>query len=218
MTIRVLIADDQPPIRRAFRAAVDAQPDMTVVAEVGDGRQAVAQARRLRPDVSLVDVRMPVLDGIQVVEALAGPGRPDPLRVVVVTTFDLDEYVHGALRGGASGFLLKRSDPDLLVSAIRAAVAGDTLISPRITVRLLDRLGRRGEPGAVAGLTRREREIAEAVADGLTNAEIARTLFIAPGTVKNHLAAVQRKLGARNRVSLAAAVWSSRPESGPNGT
>lgn len=218
MTIRVLIADDQSAVRQAFRTIIDAQPDMVVVAEAGDGRQAVAQARRLRPDVSLVDVRMPVLDGLQVVDALAGPGRPDPLRVVVVTTFDLDEYVNGALRGGASGFVLKRSDPNLLISAIRAAVAGDTLISPQVTVRLLDQLGRRGESAAMARLTRREREIAERVADGLTNTEIARALFIAPGTVKNHLAAVQRKLDARNRVGVAAVVWSSRPKSGPNGT
>ena len=208
---RVLIADDQPDIRGAFRIILDAQPDMTVVAEAADGASAVEQARRLRPDVVLADIRMPKLDGLQVTRALAGYGVPDPIRVVVVTTFDVDEYVHSALRGGASGFLLKRSGPALLAEAVRAAVAGDVLISPQLTVRLLRTLAAPSPaptaPEARSPLTDREREIAGQVARGRTNAEIAAELFIAPGTVKNHLAAIQRKLNTANRVGIAAWAW-----------
>jgi DNA-binding NarL/FixJ family response regulator len=211
MPIRVLLADDQAAVRGAFRIILDAQPDMTVVAEAGDGDSAIAQARHLRPDVVLADIRMPGADGLEVTRRLAGPGVADPLKVVVVTTFDLDEYVNTALRDGACGFLLKRSGPALLTEAVRAAVAGDTLISPQITVRLLRRLAtpapdRPGRPSPDA-LTAREREIAAHVARGHTNAEIAQALHISPGTVKNHLAAIQGKLGTRNRVEVAAWVW-----------
>ncbi|MFI8460052.1 response regulator [Kitasatospora sp. NPDC085464] len=220
-SVRILIADDQADVRSAFRMILDAQPDMTVVAEAADGAAAVAEARRLRPDVVLADIRMPKLDGLEVTRQLSGQ-----CKVIVVTTFDLDEYVHTALRHGAAGFLLKRSGPVLLIEAIRAAVAGDSLISPQVTVRLLRHMALPGtEPkagsGAGAGaaaagsltavpteeLTAREREIAEQVADGATNAEIGAGLFISPGTVKNHLASIQRKLGARNRVGIAAWVW-----------
>ncbi|HJD83413.1 response regulator transcription factor [Kitasatospora aureofaciens] len=217
--IRILVADDQADVRSAFRMILDVQPDMTVVAEAADGAAAVQEARRLRPDVVLADIRMPKLDGLEVTRQLA-----DQCKVIVVTTFDLDEYVHTALRYGAAGFLLKRSGPVLLIEAVRAAMAGDALISPQITVRLLQHMAVPGSsavsgPAAAAGvpgpliagpveeLTEREKEIAELVADGATNAEIGARLFISPGTVKNHLANIQRKLGARNRVGVAAWVW-----------
>ncbi|GAA3007052.1 response regulator transcription factor [Kitasatospora sp. NPDC006786] len=219
--IRILIADDQADVRSAFRMILDVQPDMVVVAEAADGAAAVQEARRLRPDVVLADIRMPKLDGLEVTRQLA-----DQCKVIVVTTFDLDEYVHTALRHGAAGFLLKRSGPVLLIEAVRAAMAGDALISPQITVRLLRHMalpgaepvpGRGGAkaasaaPQSTAGpteeLTTREREIAELVADGATNAEIGAGLFISPGTVKNHLANIQRKIGARNRVGIAAWIW-----------
>ncbi|MGA5818369.1 response regulator [Kitasatospora sp. NPDC094028] len=212
--IRILIADDQADVRSAFRMVLDAQPDMTVVAEVPDGALAMQEARRLKPDVVIADIRMPKLDGLEVTRQLEGQ-----CKVVVVTTFDLDEYVHTALRHGAAGFLLKRSGPVLLIEAVRAAMAGDALISPQVTVRLLRHMAItepdvRPTPdagpliaGPVEELTTREREIAELVADGATNAEIGAGLFISPGTVKNHLANVQRKLGARNRVGIAAWVW-----------
>ncbi|MGW3077910.1 MULTISPECIES: response regulator [unclassified Kitasatospora] len=218
--VRVLIADDQADVRSAFRMILDVQPDMVVVAEAADGAAAVQEARRLRPDVVLADIRMPKLDGLEVTRQLA-----DQCKVIVVTTFDLDEYVHTALRHGAAGFLLKRSGPVLLIEAVRAAMAGDALISPQITVRLLRHMaipGMEPKPGPgvrsaaaatqpTAGpteeLTAREREIAELVADGATNAEIGAGLFISPGTVKNHLANVQRKIGARNRVGIAAWIW-----------
>jgi DNA-binding NarL/FixJ family response regulator len=208
--IRVLIADDQAEVRGAFRIIIDAEPDMAVVAEAADGASAVDQARHLRPDVALVDVRMPRMDGLEVTRRLAGPEVADPIPVVIVTTFDLDEYVHSALYHGACGFLLKRSGPALLTAAVRAAAVGDTLISPQITVRLLRHLrGRGGSPKerAAPGLTEREIEIARILAHGKTNAEIAAELSLAPGTVKNHVAAIQRKLGTRNRVGIAAWAW-----------
>ncbi|KQV24083.1 MULTISPECIES: response regulator transcription factor [unclassified Kitasatospora] len=212
MSVRILLADDHDDIRSAYRIILDAQPDLTVVAETADGASALEQARLLRPDVVLADIRMPKLDGLELTRRLAGPEVADPLKVVVVTTFDLDEYVHTALRNGATGFLLKRSSPALLVEAVRAAMAGDTLISPQLTVRLLRALPT-PEPVPGSGevpLTARERELAELVADGSTNAEIAERLFISAGTVKNHLANIQRKLGVRNRVGIAARVWGER--------
>lgn len=204
MTIRLLIADDQEMVRRGMRRILEQQPDMAVV-----GEAAVALARRLRPDVALVDVRMPRLDGLEVTRRLAGPGAAPPVRVVVVTTFDLDEYVYPALRYGASGFLLKRSGPALLVEAVRAAMAGDSLISPSITVRLLRHVTGRRRERQPAGepLTEREIEVAGMVAQGKTNADIAAELFISPGTVKTHVANIQRKLGVRNRVGIAVRAW-----------
>ncbi|MFI7028218.1 response regulator [Microbispora rosea] len=208
---RVLVADDQENIRSAFRIILDAQPDMTVVAEAACGATAVEQARHLRPDVVLADIRMPRIDGLEVTRLLAGPQVADPIRVVVVTTFDLDDYVHTALRNGACGFLLKRSSPALLAEAVRAAMSGDTLISPQITVRLLRdfTMPPPPTPGRVGStrLTDRELGITRLVAQGHTNAEIAAALFISPGTVKNHIAGIQRKLGARNRVGIAAWAW-----------
>lgn len=144
--IRVMIADDQAMVRTGFGMIIGAQPDMALVGEAADGVEAVSLARRLRPDVALLDIRMPRMDGLEALRLLAGPGVADPVRVVVVTTFDLDEYVHTALRNGACGFLLKDSGPALLVEAVRAAVSGDALISPSITVRLLEHLSPRRRP------------------------------------------------------------------------
>ena len=158
MTLRVLLADDQAMVRSGFRLILESQPGITVAAEAADGIQAVALARKLRPDVCLVDIRMPGLDGIEVTRALAGPGVADPLRVVIVTTFDTDEYVYGALRAGAVGFLLKDAGPALLIEAVRAASAGDALISPSVTVRLLQQLAppAAGPPPAAGTSSRSE--------------------------------------------------------------
>jgi DNA-binding NarL/FixJ family response regulator len=207
VTTRVLIADDQEMVRRGLRSILESQPDIEVIAEAADGAEAVDLARRLRPDVALVDIRMPLMDGLEVTRRLSGPGVADPVRVVVVTTFDLDEYVYPALRNGASGFLLKRSGPALLIEAVRAAVNGDSLISPSITVRLLKHVThpppKPRQP--VEPLSDREIEIASHVAAGKTNADIGSELFISAGTVKTHVANIQRKLGVRNRVGIA--VW-----------
>ncbi|MCG5216333.1 response regulator transcription factor [Streptosporangium sp. KLBMP 9127] len=212
MTTRVLIADDQELVRTGFRMILDAQPDIDVVAAVADGAQAVEQARRLRPDVCLLDIRMPRLDGLEVTRILSGPGVPDPLRVVIVTTFDLDEYVYGALRSGACGFLLKDSGPTLLIEAVRAAAVGDALVSPSVTVRLLEHLAqprRFGDRSPGVPLTERELDVARLVARGRTNLEVAGELFVSLSTVKTHLGSIQAKLGARNRVEVAAWAWES---------
>jgi DNA-binding NarL/FixJ family response regulator len=208
--IRVLIADDQAMVRTGFGMIIGAQPDMEVVGEAADGVEAVALARRIRPDVALFDIRMPKMDGLEALRLLAGPGVAEPVRVVVVTTFDLDEYVHQALRNGAAGFLLKDSGPALLVEAVRAAVSGDALISPSITVRLLEHLSPPAPAGDDGGLSPRELDVVKLAARGLTNAEIASELFISIGTVKTHLGSVQTKLNARNRVEIAAWAWERR--------
>jgi len=207
MTVSVLIADDQEMIRSGLRMILDDQPGITVIGEAADGAEAVAKARQLRPDVCLVDIRMPKLDGIEVTRALAGPGIPHPLRVVIVTTFDLDEYVYGALRAGAVGFILKGASPALLAEAVRAASAGDALISPSITLRLLQRLTPARAETVKTPLSDRETDVIRAVARGRTNTEIAAELFISLSTVKTHLASVQAKLGLRNRVEIAAWAW-----------
>ncbi|HEX4090770.1 MAG TPA: response regulator transcription factor [Trebonia sp.] len=209
MSIRVLLADDQAMIRGGLRLILEDQPDITVVGEAADGAEAVRLARLLRPDVCLVDIRMPGLDGLEVTRALAGPGVPDPLRVVIVTTFDLDEYVYGALRAGAVGFLLKGTSPALLVEAVRAARAGDGLISPQVTLRLLRHLtpARAAAGPPPVPLSARELEVAAAVARGRTNGEIAAELFISLSTVKSHLASIGGKLDVRNRVEIAAWAW-----------
>ena len=206
MTIRVLVADDQDLVRTGLSMILDAQPGITVIGQADDGLEAVSLARRLRPDVCLFDIRMPGMDGIEATRQLAGPDVEDPLAIVVITTFDLDEYVHGALKAGARGFLLKDAGPDLLVQAIHAAADGDALIAPRITARLLaafsdTRLGRRPRQ-PVEPLTRREEEAVVAVARGRTNSEIADELHISLSTVKTHLTSVMAKLGARNRVEI----------------
>lgn len=211
MTTRVLLADDQAMVRSGFRLILESQPDITVAAEAEDGTRAVSLARELRPDVCLVDIRMPGLDGIEVTRALAGPGVADPLRVVIVTTFDTDEYVYGALQAGAVGFLLKDAGPALLIEAVRAASAGDALISPSVTVRLLKQLSATRLPtGSAHRLSDREVDIARSVARGRTNQEIAAELFISLSTVKTHITRIQHKLGVRNRVEIAAWSWEHR--------
>ncbi|MEU2607432.1 response regulator transcription factor [Streptomyces albus] len=234
MTIRVLIADDQEMVRAAFRMILDSQPDLCVVAEAADGAAAVEQARTLRPDVCLLDIRMPVLDGLEATRLLAGPEVEDPLKVLIATTFDLDEYVYRALRNGACGFLLKDGAPALLTEAVRAAAAGNAMISPAVTVRLLARMtqgddgsaarhpdagagagaaragggwGRGGPGGLPEPLTQRELEVTRLVARGRTNEELAAELYVSLSTVKTHLGNVQRKLAARNRVEIAAWAW-----------
>jgi DNA-binding NarL/FixJ family response regulator len=212
MTIRVVIADDQAMVRAGFRMILDAQDGIEVVAEAADGVEALEAVRRLRPDVALLDIRMPRMSGLDVARALAD----DAVQVVVVTTFDLDEYVHQALQHGAAGFLLKTAGPALLVEAVRAAAGGESLISPSITVRLLAELAAAGGSGATrqedarqaaSRLTARELDVARRVARGATNAEIAQELFLSLGTVKAHLAGIQARLDARNRVEIAAWMW-----------
>ncbi len=213
MTIRVLVADDQEMVRAGIRMILDDADDVEVVAEAGDGVVAVDLARQLRPDVCLLDVRMPRMDGLEATRLLAGPEVIDPLRVVVITTFDLDEYVHTALRNGAAGFLLKDAGPDLLLEAVRAAHRGDVLVSPAVTVRLLAHFGAASTVTDLlqptSPLTDREEEVLRATARGRSNAEIAAELFISLGTVKTHLSNLQDKIGARNRVELAAFAWQS---------
>lgn len=206
MTIRVLLADDQEMVRTGFRLILSAEDGVEVVGEAGTGVDAVALARELRPDVVLMDVRMPELDGIEATRVLTAGAQPP--RVVVVTTFDLDEYVYGALRAGACGFLLKDAGPRLLVEAVRAAAAGDALVSPSVTVRLLEQLARpRATRAPETPLSPRERDVVRAVARGRTNAEIAAELVVSLSTVKTHVANVQGKLGLRNRVEIAAWAW-----------
>jgi DNA-binding NarL/FixJ family response regulator len=214
VTIRVVLADDQEMVRTGFRMILEATDGMRVVGEAADGRTAVDLCRRLRPDVALLDIRMPVLDGLEATRLLAGPDAADPVRVVVVTTFDLDEYVHTALLHGATGFLLKDAGPALLVEAVRAAAQGDALVSPQITTRLLRQLSgttgaRRAAVDPVEPLTEREEGALALVAQGLTNAEIGERLFVSPSTVKTHLASLQAKLGARNRTEVAVWAWQS---------
>jgi DNA-binding NarL/FixJ family response regulator len=212
MTIRVLIADDQAMIRSGLKLILEDQPDITVIGEAADGVDAIALARRLRPDVCVVDIRMPRLDGIEVTRALAGPGVRDPMRVIVVTTFDLDEYVYGALRGGAAGFILKDAGPALLVEAVRAAHNGDALVSPSITVRLLRHLATpaREPDRALKSLSDREIEVVREIARGRTNLEIGAELFISLSTVKSHVSTIQTKLGLRNRTEIAVWAWENR--------
>jgi DNA-binding NarL/FixJ family response regulator len=201
--IRVLLADDQALVRTGIRMIVDAQPDMRVVGEAGDGAEAIDRAHELAPDVVLLDVRMPHLDGLQALPRLvAAPGAP---RIIVLTTFDLDEYVFEALERGASGFLLKGAPADQLLAGIRAAAAGDALIDASVTRRLIARFVARRPASPPAGadlesLTDREREVLELLARGLTNAEIADRLVVSGATVKTHVARVLAKLGLRDRV------------------
>jgi DNA-binding NarL/FixJ family response regulator len=206
MTIRVLIADDQALVRTGLRMILDAQPGIEVIGEAVDGREAVRLARELRPDVCLFDIRMPVMDGIEATRQLAGPDVADPFAIVVITTFDLDEHVHGSLKAGARGFLLKGASPELLAQAIHAAASGDAIIAPSVTARLLAKfaaLGSSPAPRAHPPITQREEEILLAVARGRTNDEVARELYISVSTVKTHIASLMAKLGARNRVEIA---------------
>ena len=207
MTIRVIIADDQSIVRAGLSTILNGQPDIEVIGQAADGREAVALAHELRPDVCLLDIRMPNLDGIEATRLIAGPGINDPIAVVVITTFDTDEYIHGALKAGARGFLLKGAAPDQLIQAIRAAVQGDALIDPGVTARLLSTFSNStlaaGPVQPVEALTEREEEVLLTVAQGKTNTEIAKELHISISTVKFHLASLMTKLAARNRVELA---------------
>lgn len=205
--IRVLIADDQDLVRAGFRMILDATDGIEVVGDADNGRDAVTKAQHLRPDVCLFDIRMPELDGLAATALVAGPDVDDPLKVVVITTFDLDEYVYGALQAGAIGFLLKNAAPELLVAAVRAAANGDSLISPEITTRLLGHVVVPNAPSPLteSPLTDRETEVVASVARGLSNAEVADELHVSVSTVKAHVAASMSKLGARNRVELV--IW-----------
>lgn len=218
MTIRVLIADDQDMVRVGLQMILNNEKDIEVVGMAVNGREAVDMARQLRPDVCLFDIRMPELDGIAATEILAGPNVDDPLAVVMITTFDLDEYVHGALKAGARGFLLKDAGPELLVQAIKAAAAGDALIAPSVTVRLLaafaDANSSVPPTQPIAALTDREEEVLLSVASGHTNDEVANELYISLSTVKTHLASLMNKLGARNRVEIA--MWAYETGRMPN--
>jgi DNA-binding NarL/FixJ family response regulator len=212
MTIRVLVADDQTLVRTGFRLILDADPDIEVVGEADDGEAAVRLARRLRPDVTLLDIRMPKLDGLRATELLAGRGVPDPLRVLVVTLHDVEETVHAALLAGACGYLLKDVRPPLLVEAVHAAAKGETIMSPSVTTRLLARLttGAHRADTAAVPLTARELDVVMAVAKGRTNAEIGSELRLALSTVKSHLSSAQGKLRLRNRTEIAIWAWRNR--------
>jgi DNA-binding NarL/FixJ family response regulator len=207
MTIRVLVADDQPLVRSGFRMILDERPDIELVGEAEDGVGAVELARKLRPDVILMDVRMPRLDGVEATRRLLAEGSS--ARILILTTFDLDEYVYAALQAGASGFLLKDVRPDELVDAIRVVAAGNTLFGPAATRRLVERFAQ-PEPTpapALAELTEREREILGLLARGLSNAELAHHLYVSEATVKTHVSAVLRKLGVRDRLQAVIAAY-----------
>jgi len=208
MTISVLIADDQELVRTGFKMILNAQPNIEVVGEAANGREAVVLAKKLQPDVCLFDIRMPEMDGLEATRELAGPEVKNPLAIIIVTTFDLDEYVHGALKAGACGFLLKDAGPEALFESIHAAASGEAMIAPMETIRLLSNFARSGEPTRrkpVEPLTDREEEVVLAVANGRSNAEIAEELFISTATVKTHVAHLMAKIVARNRVELA--IW-----------
>ncbi len=211
MTLRVLVADDQEIVRTGLATILGAQDGIEVVAEAVDGRDAVEQARRLRPDVCLLDVRMPRMDGIEATRLLAGPDVADPMAVVVVTTFDLDEYVYGALQAGARGFLLKDCGPQVLAHAVRAAADGGSLVAPTVTTRLLRAYATRDDPRSpTSPLTEREEDVLLAVARGLTNHEVAAELHVSLSTVKTHLGSLMLKLAVRNRVELALWAYQTR--------
>ncbi len=212
--IRVVLVDDQVLMRTGFRMILEAEEDIEVVGEAGDGREGVEVARRLRPDVVLMDVRMPRLDGIEATAMLAGPDVADPVRVLVLTTFDPDEYVYGALRAGASGFLLKDAPPEELVHAIAVCARGDALLAPSVTRRLVEEFAARPEvappSGDAARLTEREHEVLLLIARGLSNGEIAEELVVSETTVKTHVGRVLSKLGLRDRVQAVVYAYEHR--------
>ena len=207
MGIKVLIADDQSLVRSSFRIILEGEPDIDVVGEAADGEATVRQVSQLRPDVALMDINMPGLDGIEATRLLAGRSVDNPIRIVVVTTYDTDENVYMALRAGAVGFLLKDAGASLLVHAVRTAYHGDGLITPSVLTRLLRHWSGSAPQPADESLTPRELDIVRAVARGMTNAELGERLVISISTVKTHLAAVQRKIGARNRTEIAIWAW-----------
>ncbi|MER6671698.1 response regulator transcription factor [Streptomyces sp. NPDC000983] len=211
--IRVLLADDQSLVRAGFRALLDAQPDIEVVGEAADGAEALGAARELAPDVVLMDIRMPVLDGLAAARRIAEDERLARVRVVMLTTFELDEYVFEAIRSGASGFLVKDTEPDELLRAVRAVVDGDALLSPGVTRRLIAEFAARSKEPAAADalveLTEREREVMALVGMGLSNDEIARRLVVSPLTAKTHVSRTMVKLGARDRAQLVVLAYES---------
>ena len=208
MTIKVMVADDHALVRAGFCRLIDAEPDMRVVGDVGDGRAAVALARSAAPDVALLDIRMPTMDGIEATRSIVGSTTT---RVVILTVFDLDDYVYAALRAGATGFLLKDAPPEQMLAAVRAAACGDALIAPAITRRLIAEFAQLGRPQtSVPGLdtiTGREREVLVQMARGLSNAEIAATMYLGEATVKTHVGRVLAKLGVRDRVQAVVAAY-----------
>ncbi|WAL65683.1 response regulator transcription factor [Amycolatopsis cynarae] len=219
--IRVVVVDDQELMRAGFRMVLGAQQDVDLAGEAGNGAEAVELAAKLRPDVVLMDVRMPVLDGVEATRRIVEAGTS---RVLVMTTFDLDEYVYAALQGGASGFLLKDIPPAQLVAALHAVASGDAVVSPSVTRRLLDRFvssgaGQLRDESALTPLTEREREVLVLIAKGLSNVEIAETLFLSEATVKTHVGRILAKLGLRDRVQAVVLAYETgliRP--GQNGT
>jgi DNA-binding NarL/FixJ family response regulator len=210
--IRVMLVDDQAMVRTGFRMILEAEPEITVVGEAVDGRDAVALVDRARPDVILMDVRMPNMDGIEACERICA--SDSIARVMMLTTFDLDDYVHAALRAGASGFLLKDAPPEQLIDAIHVVAAGDALLAPSVTQTLIDEIARRptGQPDAFPGiqeLTEREAEVIRLMARGMSNAEIATELYLGEATVKTHVGRILAKLGARDRVQAVVAAYES---------
>jgi len=212
MTIRVVVADDQGMVRSGFSTLLNAQPDIEVIGEAVDGQEAIARATGLRPDVILMDVRMPVLDGLQATRQITAMSLPS--RILILTTFDLDDYVYEALRAGASGFLLKDASAGELAAAVRVVAAGDGLLSPTVTRRLISEFARLGGPRTPArkklkDLTERETEVLALVARGMTNTEIAAHLFVAQQTIKTHVSRVLMKLGARDRAQAVVFAYES---------
>ncbi|MBX6389289.1 MAG: response regulator transcription factor [Frankia sp.] len=210
MTIRVLVADDQSMVRAGFRLLLAREPDIEVVAEASSGREAIRQAARHRPTVILMDIRMPDLDGLRATREILAANNE--ARVLVLTTFDLDEYIYEALRAGASGFVLKDDPPEQLLAAIRTVAAGDALLSPAVTRRVISQFVRMQPPApppALADLTARERDVFRLIAHGLSNAEIGRELYIGEGTVKTHVTHVLQKLGLRDRVQAVVLAYQS---------
>jgi len=209
--IRILVADDQPLVRAGIRRVIEADETLGVIGEAGDGHEAVALTKALRPDVVLMDIRMPILDGIEATARLAESGSE--ARIVVLTTFGLDEYVLGALRAGASGFILKEAPPEEILAAIHIVASGDALIAPSMTKAVIEELGRRPRRAELAArlndLTPREREVLGLLAEGLSNAEIAERLVLGEGTVKTHVAHVLAKLGVRDRVQAVVYAYES---------
>ncbi|MFE9798455.1 response regulator [Streptomyces goshikiensis] len=211
--IRVLLADDQQLVRAGFRALLDAQPDIEVAGEAADGAEALRLVRALRPDIALMDIRMPGLDGLAATRAITGDAALTSVKVVMLTTFDLDEYVFEAIRSGACGFLVKDTEPEELLRAVRAVVAGEALLSPGVTRRLIAEFAARSKaPAAAAGLERltdREREVMALVGMGMSNEEIARRLVVSPLTAKTHVSRTMIKLGARDRAQLVVLAYES---------
>jgi DNA-binding NarL/FixJ family response regulator len=207
MSVGVVVADDQALVRGGLRVLVDSAPDLTVLGEAADGREAVALAERLKPDVVLMDIRMPGMDGLEATRRITASPVTSAVRIVVITTFDVDEYVYAALRAGASGFLLKDAPPNELLGAIRVVAAGDALLDPSVTRRLIERFVSRPEPSlrsqdSLATLTSREREVLALVARGRSNAELAGELSMSPATAKTHVSRLLTKLDARDRAQL----------------